>query len=307
MNLYLIDVSSWVHRAFHALPPLTRPSDGVPVNAVLGFCNMVWDLMQGTALPGEEPATHMAAVFDNKTKATFRHVLSAAYKANRPPQADELRAQWPFIRQAIAAFGLPVLELEGFEADDLIATYTRQAAEAGHVTTIISSDKDLMQLLRHEGVLMFDTMRSPPKRIARADVEERWGVPPEKMIELQALMGDTTDNVPGVPGIGPKIAAELINQYGDLENLLRYVDDIKQPKRRAALIEHAANARLSKTLVTLIDDAPVPVALDAIPAIDRDYYRLIGFCKAMEFVTITDRVAKFIGVDPESVPALEAA
>lgn len=306
MNLFLIDTSSWVYRAFHALPPMTRPSDNLPVGAVFGFCNMAWELLHGGAFHPDDQPTHMAAVFDAKGQTTFRHALYSAYKANRSAMPDDLAAQFPYVREAVAAFGMPILELPGFEADDVIATYTKLAIAAGWNVTIVSSDKDLMQLLSSERVLMYDTMKKDGDRwgrkIGAADVEDKWGVLPDMMIDLQALMGDSTDNVPGVPGIGQKTAAELLRQYGTLENLLYHVDDVPQPKRRAMLIAHADNARLSRKLVTLDDNVPVPVPLEALTALDGDCDRLMAFLNRMEFVTLPAKVAAYMGVAFEPVP-----
>src|ERR671937_2776973 len=255
-HVFLVDGSSYIFRAYHALPPLDRKSDGLQVNAVLGFCNMLWKLMRD--MKPEERPTHLAVVFD-KSERTFRTELYPKYKAHRPDPPDDLRPQFAFIRDAVRAFDLPCLEQLGFEADDLIATYVRQACEAGATATIVASDKDLMQLV-NDCVIMYDTMKD--RRIGRAEVIEKFGVPPEKVIEVQALIGDSTDNVPGVPGIGVKTAAQLINEYGDLETLLSRAGEIKQPKRREALIANAELARISKKLVTLRDDVPAPADPD---------------------------------------------
>jgi len=246
-HVFLVDGSSYIFRAYHALPPINRKSDGLQLNAVFGFCNMLWKLLRDMS-PEERP-THLAVIFD-KSEKTFRTEMYPDYKAHRPDPPDDLRPQFKFIREAVQAFDLPCLEQDGFEADDLIATYVREACAAGATATIVSSDKDLMQLVT-DCVVMFDTMKD--KRIGRAEVMEKFGVPPEKVIEVQALIGDSTDNVPGVPGIGVKTAAQLIGEYGDLETLLARTGEIKQEKRRQALIEHADNARLSKKLVTLDD------------------------------------------------------
>ncbi len=244
-HLFLVDGSGYVFRAYHALPPLTRKSDGLQVNAVLGFCNMLWKLL--AEMRPEDKPTHLAVVFD-KSERTFRTDFYPEYKAHRPEAPADLIPQFPLIRAAVRAFEIPCLEQDGYEADDLIATYARLASEAKATTTIVSSDKDLMQLIGN-GVIMYDTMKD--RRIGRDEVIEKFGVPPEKVIEVQALIGDSTDNVPGVPGIGVKTAAQLINQYGDLETLLRNASQIKQEKRRQALIDNAELARISKRLVTL--------------------------------------------------------
>ena len=246
-HVFLVDGSGYIFRAYHALPPINRKSDGLQLNAVFGFCNMLWKLLRD--LKPEERPTHLAVVFD-KSEKTFRTEMYPDYKAHRPDPPDDLEPQFKYVREAVHAFDLPCLEQDGFEADDLIATYVREACEAGATATIVSSDKDLMQLVT-DGVIMFDTMKD--KKIGRAEVIEKFGVPPEKVIEVQALIGDSTDNVPGVPGIGVKTAAQLIGEYGDLETLLFRAPEIKQEKRRQSLIEHAEEARLSKKLVTLDD------------------------------------------------------
>ena len=208
-HLFLVDGSSYIFRAYHALPPLTRKSDGLQVNAVLGFCNMLWKLL--AEMKPEDKPTHLAVVFD-KSEKTFRSDFYPDYKAHRPEAPEDLRPQFPLIREAVHAFEIPCLEQAGFEADDLIATYARLACEAKATTTIVSSDKDLMQLVGN-GVMMYDTMKD--RRIGRDEVIEKFGVPPEKVIEVQALIGDSTDNVPGVPGIGRQAAAKFIAEHGD--------------------------------------------------------------------------------------------
>jgi DNA polymerase-1 len=257
-RLYLIDGSGYIFRAFHALPPLTRKSDGLPIGAVSGFCNMLFKLIRETK--GPERPTHLAVIFDT-SRVTFRNEIYADYKAHRPPPPEDLIPQFTLIRDATRAFGVPSIELDGFEADDLIAAYARAAAKAGAIVTIISSDKDLMQLVVDGQIELLDTMKTPPKPIRSAEVMEKFGVPPSKVIDVQALAGDSTDNVPGVPGIGVKTAAELINTYGDVETLLKRAGEIKQPKRRESLIEHAEKARISKKLVTLDFNAPLPMPL----------------------------------------------
>ena len=248
-HLYLVDGSGYLFRAYHALPPLTRKSDGLPVGAVSGYCNMLWKLLED--MKGPEQPTHLAVIFDAGEK-TFRNEIYKEYKANRPPPPEDLIPQFPLVRDATRAFGISCVEMEGYEADDLIATYARLAREAGARCTIISSDKDLMQLVVDGKVELLDTMKN--KRLARAEVMEKFGVGPDKVVQVQALAGDSTDNVPGVRGIGIKTAAELINTYGDLETLLKRAGEIKQNKRRETLIENAENARVSLKLVTL-DDA----------------------------------------------------
>jgi len=290
-HVFLVDGSSYIFRAYHALPPLNRKSDGLQVNAVLGFCNMLWKLLRD--MKPEERPTHLAVVFD-KSEKTFRSEMYSEYKANRTEPPDDLRPQFPLIREAVRAFELPCLEQLGFEADDLIATYVRQACEAGANATIVASDKDLMQLV-NDCVVMYDTMKD--RRIGIPEVIEKFGVPPQKMIEVQALIGDSTDNVPGVPGIGVKTAAQLIGEYGDLETLLARAGEIKQDKRRQSLIDNAERARLSKKLVTLDANVALEVPLAELAVHEPDYKRLIAFLKAMEFATLTRRVAEFSGVD----------
>jgi DNA polymerase-1 len=296
-HVYLIDGSGYIFRAFHALPPLTRPSDGLPVGAVHGFCGMLWKLLQD-ARKGSGP-THLAVIFDYSEK-TFRNEIYQDYKAHRPAAPEELIPQFPLIREAVKAFNIACLEQDGFEADDLIATYARQVVAAGGDVTIVSSDKDLMQLVK-PGVVMLDTMKN--KTIGPDEVRERFGVTPDKVIDVQALAGDSTDNVPGVPGIGVKTAAELINEFGDLETLLARAGEIKQPKRRERLTEFALQARLSKDLVTLKDDVPVAVPVERLGVRDPDPATLLGFMREMEFATLTKRIAE--GLSVEAPPPVE--
>jgi len=246
-----VDGSGYIFRAYHAIRFEPRTPDGTHVNAVYGFCNMLWKLLKEMK-PDERP-THLAVVFD-KSEKTFSTEMYKDYKAHRPPPPDDLIPQFPLIRDAVRAFEIPCLEQAGYEADDLIATYARIACEAGATATVVSSDKDLMQLV-NECVVMYDTMKDA--RIGIPEVIEKFGVPPNKVIEVQALIGDTSDNVPGVPGIGVKTAAQLIGEYGDLETLLKRVGEIKQDKRRQALIDYAESARISKKLVTLDDRVPL--------------------------------------------------
>ena len=296
-HIFLVDGSSYIFRAYHALPPLHRKSDGLQVNAVLGFCNMLWKLLRD--MKPEERPTHLAVVFD-KSEKTFRNEMYSEYKANRTEPPDDLRPQFGLIREAVRAFDLPCLEQIGFEADDLIATYVRLACEAGASATIVASDKDLMQLV-NDCVVMYDTMKD--RRIGIPEVVEKFGVPPEKVIEVQALIGDSTDNVPGVPGIGVKTAAQLICEYGDLETLLARASEIKQEKRRQALIENAERARLSKRLVTLDAHVALDVPLADLAVHEPDYKLLIAFLKAMEFGTLTRRVAEFSGIEAAQIHA----
>jgi DNA polymerase-1 len=298
-HVFLVDGSGYIFRAYHALPPLTRKSDGLQVNAVLGFCNMLWKLMRD--MKPEERPTHLAVVFD-KSEKTFRTDMYPDYKANRSAPPDDLIPQFAFIRAAVRAFDLPCLEQAGFEADDLIATYVRQACDAGASATIVSSDKDLMQLIT-DCVIMYDTMKD--KRIGIPEVMEKFGVPPEKVIEVQALIGDSTDNVPGVPGIGVKTAAQLICEYGDLETLLARAGEIKQEKRRQTLIDNAELARISKRLVTLDDKVALDVPMADLAVHEPDYKLLVAFLKAMEFSTLTRRVAEFSGIDASQIEPSE--
>ncbi|MEP1774243.1 MAG: DNA polymerase I [Nitratireductor sp.] len=297
-HLFLVDGSGYIFRAYHALPPLTRKSDGLPVGAVAGFCNMLWKLIQSArdTSVGVTPS-HFAVIFDHSAK-TFRSELYPEYKANRSEPPEDLVPQFGLIRQATKAFDLPCIEMEGFEADDLIATYARLAREAGADATIISSDKDLMQLVGDK-VTMYDPMKDREIRVA--EVIEKWGVPPEKMIDLQALTGDSVDNVPGVPGIGPKTAAQLLEEYGDLDTLLERASEIKQNKRRETIIANADKARISRDLVRLRDDVPVGEALDELVLQPPDGPRLIAFLKALEFTTLTRRVAEATGADAAEV------
>ena len=296
-HVFLVDGSGYIFRAYHALPPINRKSDGLQLNAVFGFCNMLWKLLRD--MKAEDKPTHLAVVFD-LSERTFRTEMYPDYKAHRPDPPDDLRPQFPLIREAVHAFDLPCLEQKGFEADDLIATYARLASEAGATTSIVSSDKDLMQLVS-DRVTMFDTMKD--KKIGRAEVIEKFGVPPEKVVEVQALIGDSTDNVPGVPGIGVKTAAQLIGEYGDLETLLKRAAEIKQDKRRQALIENAEAARLSKKLVTLDGHVKLDVPIGDLAVHEPDYKRLIAFLRAMEFSSLTRRVAEFSGVEASEIEA----
>ena len=252
---------------------------------------MLWKLLRETK--ASEAPTHIAVVFD-AGRETFRNEIYEDYKANRPPPPDELIPQFPLIRDAVKAFNVACVEQEGFEADDLIASYARDIVDAGGDVTIVSSDKDLMQLVR-PGVVMFDAMKS--KKLGREEVMEKFGVPPDKVVDVQALAGDSTDNVPGVPGIGVKTAAELINEYGDLDTLLARASEIKQPKRREKLIEFAEQARVSRELVRLKDDVDTGVPVDALGVHDPKPEVLLGFLREMEFNTLTRRIAEALGAE----------
>jgi DNA polymerase-1 len=301
-HVYLVDGSGYIFRAFHALPPLTRPSDGLPVGAVHGFCAMLWKLLQDSRK--SSGPTHLAVIFDASEK-TFRNEIYQDYKAHRPPAPEELVPQFPLIRDAVKAFNVACIEQLGFEADDLIATYAMQAVAAGGDVTIVSSDKDLMQLVR-PGISMLDTMKN--RTIGVDEVREKFGVPPDKVVDVQALAGDSTDNVPGVPGIGVKTAAELINEYGDLETLLQRAGEIKQPKRREKLTEFAMQARLSLDLVTLKADVNVEVPIERLGVQEQDAKALLGFLREMEFATLTKRIAEGLGaeVPPPTGPKARA-
>jgi DNA polymerase-1 len=380
-HIFLVDGSSYIFRAYHALPPLNRKSDGLQVNAVLGFCNMLWKLLRD--MPEDNRPTHLAIVFD-KSEVTFRNKLYPAYKAHRPPAPDDLIPQFPLIREAVRAFDLPCLEQAGFEADDLIATYVRIACERGASATIVSSDKDLMQLVT-DCVTMYDTMKD--RRLGIAEVIEKFGVPPEKVVEVQALIGDSVDNVPGVPGVGPKAASTLIGELGSLDRILyaeRHPEEIEEelkakladiekrinaiagepvkpssatqvakvleakfgeatlPKDKkgnttadtetverlasggnefCALVLRARNlsrviggtvakivagkdlALTSRELVLLDDKVALDVPLDELAVHEPDARKLIAFLKAMEFSTLTRRVAEYAQVDPSDIEA----
>src|SRR5258706_8355108 len=298
-HLYLIDGSGFIFRAYHALPPLTRKSDGLPTGAVAGFCNMLWKLLEDTKA-GDKPS-HLAVIFDAGHK-TFRNDMYTEYKANRLAPPDDLIPQFPLTRDAVRAFGLACVEKDGFEADDLIATYSKLAREAGVKVTIVSSDKDLMQLIYDGKVEMLDPMKN--RRIGPNEVIERFGVPPDKVIEVQALIGDSTDNVPGVPGIGVKTAARLIGEFGDLETLLARAGEIKQNKCRESLIEFAEQARLSARLVKLDDAVPLDEAIPDFAVRDPDPAKLMPFLRAMEFLALLRRAATRLGVEtPETLAA----
>jgi DNA polymerase-1 len=296
-HVYLVDGSGFIFRAYHALPPLNR-SDGTPTSAVLGFSNMLAKLLS------ETDADHIAVVFDH-SGSSFRNTIYDQYKANRGEPPDDLKPQFQLVRDATAAFGVCRIEMAGYEADDLIATYSREAEAAGAIVTIVSSDKDMMQLVRGR-VTMLDPIKNRP--IGDAEVRERFGVGPDKVIEVQALCGDSVDNVPGVPGIGVKTAAELINAYGDLETLLERAGEIKQPKRRESLIEHAAKARLSRELVKLDDQVPLPCPLADLAVKPIDPNVLLPWLREMEFRTLGTRMAqRLAGAQPATVEEARAS
>ncbi|MDP3370208.1 MAG: DNA polymerase, partial [Brevundimonas sp.] len=284
VRLWMIDASAYIFRAYHALPPLTRKSDGLPVGAVQGYCNMLWKLIRD--MKGDNGPTHLVAVFDHSEK-TFRNAMYDQYKANRSAPPEDLIPQFPLVREATAAFGVHCIELPGYEADDLIATYACKARDAGGEAVIVSSDKDLMQLIG-PSVVMWDPMKE--RRLAEEAVFEKFGVTPDKVVEVQALIGDSVDNVPGAPGIGPKTAAQLILEYGDLDALLARAGEIKQPKRRETLIEFADQIRLSRELCRLDCNAPAPEPIADFAIRDPDPETLAAFLDKMEFRGLRARV-----------------
>src|SRR3954464_2432824 len=271
-RLYLIDGSGYIFRAYHALPPLTRKSDGLPVGAVAGFCNMLWKLLVEMKSAPDRP-THLAVIFDHSER-TFRNAMYDQYKAHRPPPPEDLIPQFPLVREATRAFGVPCLELPGYEADDLIAAYACKVRDIGGEVIIVSSDKDLMQLVG-DRVSMLDTMKNV--RIGPDQVVEKFGVPPEKVVDVQSLCGDSVDNVPGAPGIGIKTASLLINEFGDLDTLLSRATEIKQDKRRQPLIDFADQIRLSRQLVQLDCDTPLPSPIDALAVEEPNAETLAAF------------------------------
>src|SRR5215210_66474 len=284
-HLYLVDGSSYIFRAYHRLPPLTN-RHGVPAGAVYGYTAMLWKLADG--LNKADGPTHMAVILD-KSSTTFRNAMYDQYKANRPPPPDDLVPQFPLIRTATKAFSIPCIEEEGLEADDIIACYVTAAKKAGWRTTIVSSDKDLMQLIEEDGsVDMLDTMND--RRIDRNAVLEKFGVPPEKVGDVLALMGDSVDNVPGVPGIGPKTASQLIQRFGDLQTVLASTDEITQPKLKQNLIDHAAAARLSRELVRLVCDARLPEPLEDLALTGIPEAPLKEFLEEQGFKTLLTRM-----------------
>jgi DNA polymerase-1 len=284
VRLFLVDGSGYIFRAYHALPPLTRKSDGLPVGAVAGFCNMLWKFIRESR--GAEAPTHLAVIFD-ASERTFRNELYAQYKAHRPPPPEDLIPQFGLVREATRAFGVPCVELAGYEADDLIATYAAQVEAIGGEAVIVSSDKDLMQLVRDK-VAMLDPVKQT--KIGREQVIEKFGVPPEKVVDVQALIGDSVDNVPGAPGIGVKTAAALISEYGDLDSVLARASEVKQDKRRQTLIDFADQIRLSRELVRLACDAPMPEPISDFAVRDPDPAVLSEFLERMEFRSLARRV-----------------
>jgi DNA polymerase I len=306
-HLFLVDGSSFIFRAYFAMFKAAQSrgrafhrSDGLPVGAVMTFSNMLWKICR-EGLDGVKP-THIGIVFDAPGDG-FRNEIYSEYKANREDPPEDLIPQFPLMRDVVRAFGLVPIEEPRYEADDLIATYTREALQKGADVTIVAGDKDLMQLIR-PGVVMYDPMPGNERRIGPKEVEEKFGLPPEKVADIQSLAGDSTDNVPGVPGIGIKTAALLIGEYGDLENLLAHASEIKQDKRRESLIQFAEQARISKKLVLLDEHSPVPIPYDDLACQEGiDGKKLVAFLKAMEFNTLTKRVAEGTGINAEEIEA----
>jgi len=295
-HLHLIDGSAFIFRAYHALPPLTRKSDGLPVGAVSGFSNMLYRYIEANT--GPDAPTHAAVIFDHSGD-TFRNKIYPQYKANRPPAPEDLRPQFSLTRDATRAFNISCIEVEGFEADDIIATLSCNARDAGARVTIISSDKDLMQLIGG-GVEMLDPMKN--KRIDSEGVEEKFGVGPNRVVDVQALAGDSVDNVPGAPGIGIKTAALLINEYGDLETLLSRTDEIKQPKRRESLQNNAELIRISRDLVKLDCEMDLDFTLESLEVKEPNVDDLVAFLAKMEFRTIVKRATERFGVEAPKIP-----
>ncbi|MBA5723902.1 DNA polymerase, partial [Candidatus Liberibacter sp.] len=297
-HLFLVDGSSFIFRAFYAIPPLHRKSDGLPVNAVSGFCNMLWKLLQNSRSQDvSRKVSHFAVIFDHPEK-TFRHDLYPQYKTNRSSAPEMLIPQFPLVRLATQAFGVKSLEMKGFEADDIIATYARSAEKKGVYVTIVTADKDFMQLVSPL-ICLYDSIKE--ERIDIDSVIKKWGVPPEKMVCLQALVGDSSDNIPGIPGIGYKTAASLLQEYGDLESILKCANQMTQKKRRESILENADIARLSRDLVKLCTDVPITVPLDHLTLEPQNGSKIIAFLKALECTALTKRVAKACDCDANHI------
>ena len=295
-HFYLVDGSGYIFRAYYALPPLSRKSDGLPTGAVIGFCNMLFKLLEDSRSDdSKQKPTHFAVIFDSARK-NFRNEIYKDYKANRSEAPDDLAPQFDYIRKAVKAFNLPSIEQINYEADDLLATYAQQIIDLGAKVTIISSDKDLMQLVSKD-VRLYDPMKS--KVIGKKEVEEKFGVKPEQVIDVQSLAGDSSDNIPGVPGIGIKTAAELIKKYKNLDNLLNKAGEIPQKKRRETLIENKKSALLSKKLVTLKSDVPVKEKLESFLIKDVEKDKLYDFLREMEFNRLLSQAISFYG-EPKS-------
>ena len=296
-HFYLIDGSGYIFRAYYALPPLSRKSDGLPTGAVSGFCSMLFKLLEDSrADESKEKPTHFAVIFDS-AKKNFRNEIYKDYKANRTEAPEDLAPQFEYIRKSVKAFNLPSIELINYEADDLIATYVKEISKLGAKVTVISSDKDLMQLVS-KSIRLYDPMKN--KLIGEKEVIEKFGVKPNQVIDVQSLAGDTSDNIPGVPGIGVKTAAELINKYGDLDNLLKKASEIKQNKRRETLLQNSDKAILSKKLVTLKDDVPVKDQLSSFILKEVNKENLFNFLREMEFNRLLSQAISFYGSDSKS-------
>ncbi len=291
-HYYLIDGSGYIFRAYYALPPLSRKSDGLPTGAVSGFCSMLFKLLEeARSDDSKNKPTHFAVIFDS-AKKTFRNEIYSDYKVNRSEAPEDLVPQFEYIRKSVEAFNLPSIELLNYEADDLIATYSKKIIEAGSKVTIISSDKDLMQLVSNN-IRLYDPMKS--KVIGEKEVKEKFGVKPSQVIDVQSLAGDSSDNIPGVPGIGIKTAAELINKYKNLDNLLKNVSEITQKKRKETLISNKDKALLSKKLVTLKDDVPIKNELNEFLLKNVDKDKLYNFLREMEFNRLLSQAISFYG------------
>jgi DNA polymerase-1 len=296
-HYYLIDGSGYIFRAYYALPPLSRKSDGLPTGAVSGFCSMLFKLLEDVKKgEGKFKPTHFAVIFDSARK-NFRNDIFKEYKANRAEAPDDLVPQFEYIRKAVEAFSLPSIEMQNYEADDLIATYTKKALERGDTVTIVSSDKDLMQLLQ-KGVRLYDPIKN--KELGEKEVFDKFGVKPEQVIDVQSLAGDSTDNIPGVPGIGVKTAAELINKYKNLDNLLKNAHQIKQNKRRQTLEENKDKALISRELVRLKNDINLNDDLSSFILKDLDKNKLYEFLREMEFNRLLSQVISYYG-EPSKV------
>ena len=298
-HIYLVDGSTYIFRAYHALPPLTRKSDGFPVGAISGFCNMLDKLIKEER--EKNNLTHLLVIFDASGK-TFRNDIYPKYKANRSSPPEDLIPQFPVIRKATDAFNVTHVEMLGYEADDLIASYAKAAVDEQMKVTIVSSDKDLMQLVK-EDVSMLDTMKN--RLIKKNEVIEKFGVEPDRVIDVQSLAGDSVDNIPGVPGIGIKTASLLINEYDNLDNLLEKASNIKQNKRRESIIEFADQARLSRKLVTLKEDVELPIPIKNIKIQSINPEKLISFLKGMEFKTLTEKKAREFNLNLDEIKTEE--
>lgn len=286
MKLVLLDVAGYIYQGFHAIPPIVRPSDQMPCNAIQHFTKTLWKIKRRHKLHPDlkDAATHMVAIFD-ASGDNWRHDIYPDYKANRPPSPEALSVQKPFFREAAKAFNIPVVELAGYEADDLVATYAQRGRDEGYEVVIVSGDKDLMQLVR-PGVTIFNPFKW--QVIGEFEVIEKFGVPPHLVLDAQAMIGDSTDNIPGVPGIGQKTAAELLKQYGTLDEILACAEMIPQPKRRQSLIECANQARMSRTLAWLADDAPIDDPIESFEVRDMDPTMVLEFLEEMEFESLAN-------------------